>query len=72
VGARCVRAGTFDAFRVEGEGWGRGPGGSVNIKLKYWIAPGIRRPVAREEYRRAGMGKVLANERFELVAYLQQ
>jgi hypothetical protein len=67
-----VPAGTFDAFRVEGEGWARGQFGSLSLKPKYWIAPGIRRPVAREDYRRHMNGKVLANERNELVAYLQQ
>ena len=66
-----VPAGTFDAFRVEGEGWGKGFG-NVNVKYKYWIAPGIRRPVASEDYRRLATGKVNANERRELTAYSQQ
>ncbi len=67
-----VPAGTFDAFRVEGEGWGRGQFGSISVKPKYWIAPGIRCPVAREEFRRHMSGKVIANERMELTAYMQQ
>jgi hypothetical protein len=68
-----VPAGTFDAFRVEGEGWGRGQFGSLSIKLKYWIASGIRRPVASENYRRhMTSGRMIANERRELTAYTQQ
>ena len=67
-----VPAGTFEAFRVEGEGWGKGPFGSMHLKPKYWIAPGIRRPVASEDNRRLSSGKVLAYERRELVSYLQQ
>jgi hypothetical protein len=67
-----VPAGTFDAFRVEGEGWARGSFGSTSVKPKYWIAPGIRRPVATEMFRRHSSGKVLSNDRRELIAYSQQ
>ena len=69
-----VPAGSFDAFKVEGEGWSRNSvtSGSWSLKPKYWIAPGIRRPVAREEYRRHLSGKVSNNERYELTAYVQQ
>jgi len=67
-----VPAGSFDAFRVEGDGWGRGQFGSLSLKLNYWIAPGIRRPVAAEDLRRHASGKVIANERRELIAYSQQ
>ena len=68
-----VPAGTFDAFRIEGEGWARvSLGGSVNLQPKYWIAPGIRRPVASEQYQRLSFGGVLRNQRSELTAYLQQ
>jgi len=69
-----VPAGSFDAFKVEGEGWSRNSvtTGSWSLKPKYWIAPGIRRPVAREEYRRHLSGKVSNNERYELTAYVQQ
>ena len=69
-----VPASTFDAFRIEGDGWSTGnfPGKS-NIKPKYWIAPGVRRPVATEIYRRNSVsGKVFSNERTELVAYSQR
>ncbi len=68
-----VPAGTFDAFRIEGAGWSRTSLGESNSNNpKYWIAPGIRRPVASETYRRTSGGKVLSYERQELTAYLQQ
>lgn len=67
-----VPAGAFEAFHVEGKGWGRGDRGSLSVKIDYWIAPGIRRPVASEDYRRGSGGRVIANERRELTAYLQQ
>ena len=67
-----VPAGTFEAFRVEGEGWGNGSFGSVSLKGKYWIAAGIRRPIAGEFYRRHSQGKILNNERLELTAYAQR
>ena len=69
-----VPTGSFDAFKVEGEGWSRNSAysGSWQLKPKYWIAPGIRRPVAREDYRRHLSGKVSNNERYELTAYVQQ
>jgi len=68
-----VPSGTFDAFRVEGEGWSRGSFGSVSLKPKYWIAAGVRRPVATELYRlNTTYRRVLSNERSELTAYTQQ
>jgi hypothetical protein len=68
-----VPAGTFDAFRVEGNGWSNASkGGSVNVKQTFWIAPGVRRMIAGEIYRRHQSGKVLSNERRELTAYTQQ
>jgi hypothetical protein len=65
-------AGTFDAFRVEGEGWARGSFGSNSLKFNYWTAPGIRRPLASEVYQRNMSGKILTNERTELTAFLEQ
>lgn len=67
-----VPAGRFNAFRVEGNGWGRGPFGTISVKQTYWIAPDLRRPVAREDYLRLGNGRVTAYERYELTAYSQQ
>lgn len=70
-----VPAGTFDAFRVEGDGWSNGTwavGGSIKLKSTYWISPGIRRTVAGEMFKRHSSGKILNNERRELIAYSQQ
>lgn len=67
-----VPAGTFDAFRVEGVGYGRGPyPGNTILKNTYWIAPGIRRPVISESNNRHSSGKILTSERMELIAYNQ-
>jgi hypothetical protein len=68
-----VPAGTFDAFRVEGAGWGHGQGGArQSLSPKYWIAPGVRRPVASEDHRKRDGGRIVASERRELTAYTQQ
>jgi len=68
-----VPAGAFDAFKVEGEGWGTlpGGGGSMHSTFTYWIAPGVRRPIANETLNRHSNGKVLQSNRRELVAYTQ-
>lgn len=66
-----VPAGKFDAFRVEGSGGGRGGRVNVYVNPKYWMAPGIRWPVAKENKRQAN-GRVIAYERIELTAYVQQ
>jgi hypothetical protein len=64
-----VPAGTFDAYRVEGQGWGSL---GLSIKNAFWIAPGVKRPIAWETVRKQRSGKVLENERRELTAYSQQ
>ena len=65
-----VPAGAFDAYRVESEGWGLQFGSQ--LKFVYWIAPQVKRPVAREDFWKNKSGKVVRNERQELTAYLQQ
>jgi hypothetical protein len=65
-----VPAGAFDAFRVEGQGWA--PQLGVNIQTVYWIAPGVKRPIAWETVRKHRSGNVLENARRELTAYTQQ
>ena len=64
-----VPAGTFDAYRVESQGWALQFGNQ--LKFVYWIAPEVKRPIAREDFRIQRSGKVLANERQELTAYSQ-
>ncbi len=67
-----VPAGTFEAYKIEGQGWNKlAVGGSINVQTQYWIAPGIKRAVAREDRRTHSKGKVLASERQELIDYTQ-
>jgi hypothetical protein len=64
-------AGNFAAFRIEGVGTGRSEKGVAKLKYIYWIAQGIKRPVASEFSRRLGNGKLEANERIELTSFTQ-
>ncbi len=65
-----VPAGTFDAFKIEGDGWMRNKG--ANRKVTYWIAPDqVRAVVAIEvEVYKVG-GKYIVTDREELVAFQQ-
>jgi uncharacterized caspase-like protein len=66
-----VPAGTFDAFRVDGEGVRYGGKMPHQIKSRMWFAPEkVRRFVLREEVRTAGRFTQMA-ERQELVAFRQ-
>jgi hypothetical protein len=66
-----VPAGTFDAFRIDGEGVRYGGKMPHRIRSKVWIAPEkVRRFVLREEVRTAGRFTEMA-ERQELVAFRQ-
>lgn len=68
-----VPAGTFDAFKIEAQGWTRTNDGSNTIQLqsRYWMAPGVRRAIAFETLNRHGMGRILASERQEMLSYTQ-
>ncbi len=64
-----VPAGTFDAFKVEGEGFNRN-GNHYNIT--YWIAPDkVRQPIAMNTINRGRGGKYIANDRIELLDFKQ-
>ena len=65
-----VPAGTFDAFKIEGDGYMRNLG--AIRKVTYWIAPEQVRPVIamETEVYKIG-GKYLVTEREELVSYQQ-
>jgi uncharacterized caspase-like protein len=72
----AVPAGKFDAYRVEGHGWTTTPRtavkvGTINMQSTYWVAPGIRRVVAREELRKHFLGSVVRSDRQELTVYTQ-
>jgi hypothetical protein len=73
-----VPAGTFDAFRIEAEGYGQFPSVTVKIDRKFWMAPAqVRRPLAFEQTRKVvggrggGGGQVLQADRLELVSFKQ-
>ena len=65
-----VPAGTFNAFRLEGQGFSIGGWGSSQLSLIRWIDPGrVKRPVASVDRRTSQSGRIVAAEREELVAY---
>jgi hypothetical protein len=71
-----VPAGTFNAFRIEVNGWqtGSGPFGAINYPWdwKSWYAPGqVRQPVASEIWVWHGRGNILRAERNELTEFRQ-
>ncbi len=67
----AVPAGTFDAFRVDANGWRRGSGISESWNLKSWYAPGVVRcEVAYEWLWRSRLGITNA-QRSELTAFKQ-
>jgi hypothetical protein len=66
-----VPAGTFDCFRVEGEGWRLGTSGvpPQSIKTTYWVAPQrVARFVAMETWWRIG-SRITRSDRDELVQF---
>jgi hypothetical protein len=70
-----VPAGSFDTFRIEGHGYTTGlPGGDVELRPKWWMAPAqVRWPIRSEDNRkstRAG-GRILAADLVELVSFKQ-
>ncbi len=66
-----VPAGTFDAFKVEGNGSVRGRG--FRIQMTYWIAPDRVRVFLAQELLVHGQGKRFRkSDRLELVGYRQR
>lgn len=70
-----VPAGAFDTFLIEGHGYTTGfPGGDVELRPKWWMAPAqVRWPIRSEDNRKGGRfgSRVLAAEIQELVSYRQ-
>jgi len=62
-----VPAGSFDAYRIEAEGFNVGL--NAYIKRTIWVAPGINADIASETFVRLRNGQVEQNDRQELVAY---
>ncbi|SBT08632.1 exported hypothetical protein [Candidatus Accumulibacter aalborgensis] len=65
-----IPAGSFDSFRIEGEGWNMTNGARLNVIL--WLVPGLNFPVRREFIARNKMGRFGQVERHELVSLRQQ
>ncbi len=62
-----VPAGTFDCFRIEGNGWRLAKG--VRQEIKYWVAPAqLNRHIALEVFAAKG-NRIKRSERQELESY---
>jgi hypothetical protein len=71
-----VPAGTFNAFRIEAQGWQTGSVGTGMINVawnwKTWYAPDqVRQPVAFEWFNRAGGSRITRADRAELTEFRQ-
>lgn len=66
-----VPAGTFDAFRLEMNGWRSAPSLTQQLAFKAWIAPDKVRNLLALEMVIQSTAKIFTAERTELVAYRQ-
>jgi hypothetical protein len=68
-----VPAGTFVAFRIEGEGYTIGlPIGTIELRPKWWMAPGqVRQYIIAEDHRIGPRQRSIAASRQELVSFSQ-
>ncbi len=64
-----VPAGSFDCFRIEGQGWNTTVGARLEVNL--WLMPGLNFAVRREFVTRNKMGRFGQTERHELVSLRQ-
>ncbi len=64
-----VPAGSFDTFRIEGEGWNMSVG--AKLEVKFWLTPGINFTIKREFMTRNKFGRFGQTERHELVSMRQ-
>ena len=65
-----VPAGTFDTFRIDGEGWNQTFGD--RIEARFWMVPGLNFSIRAENVVRNKWGRFNRTERRELVALHQQ
>ena len=66
-----VPAGTFDAFRVDSQGWAIGGGINMQLRFKTWLAPDrVRSAIVIESLRQIGP-RFIESSRQELVLYRQ-
>lgn len=64
-----VPAGSFDTFRIEGEGWNTRFGSRLEVRL--WLVPGLNFAIKRESIGRGKGGGFFRTERHELVSLRQ-
>ena len=65
-----VPAGSFDTFRIEGDGWNLTFG--ARMEMKIWLVPGLNFTIKSEQVRRNKFGRYIRTERDELVSLRQQ
>ena len=65
-----VPAGTFQAFRIEADGWGNDNKGSLSFEQRFWVVPGLNFEVRAERLAKRA-GRFVQTERCELVALSQ-
>ncbi|MCX7147917.1 MAG: caspase family protein [Rhodocyclales bacterium] len=65
-----VPAGTFDTFRIEGQGWNTTVG--ARLEVRFWLVPGLIFGIKREFVTHNKMGRFGQTEVHELVALRQQ
>ncbi len=65
-----VPAGSFDTFRIEGQGWNTSFG--ARIEARIWLVPGLNFAIKREYVTRNNRGRLTQTERHELVSLRQQ
>jgi hypothetical protein len=66
-GKVSVPAGTFEAFRIEGEGWSK----NIQLEVRLWLVPGLNFPVKLEKVTR-NRGRLIETKRHELISLRQQ
>ncbi|MBL8414380.1 MAG: caspase family protein [Propionivibrio sp.] len=64
-----VPAGSFDTFRIEGEGWNTSFGNRLQERI--WLVPGLNFLIRRESIGRGKGGGFFRTERYELVSLRQ-
>ena len=65
-----VPAGSFDTFRIEGQGWNTTFGSRIEARI--WLVPGLNFAIRRELVTRDRRGRFQQTERHELVSLRQQ
>ena len=64
-----VPAGSFDTFRIEGEGWSISTGSRLEVRL--WLVPGLNFSIRYESIGRNRYGRLFRTERLDLVSLRQ-